>query len=45
MRPGQAMRRVEVKIFKLGCWILNWMAEAAGKVKSHLDKGGFFFAL
>ena len=27
------MRSVEVKIFKFGCWILNWMGEATGKVK------------
>jgi len=39
------MRSVEVKILSVECWMLDWMAEATGKVKSHLDKGGFFFAL
>jgi len=27
------MRSVEVKNLKVECWILNWMAEATGKVK------------
>ena len=27
------MRRVEVKILSVECWMLDWMAEATGKVK------------
>ena len=29
-KAGIGPERVEVKILKLGCWILNWMAEARG---------------
>jgi len=33
------MRSVEVKNLKVECWILNWMAEATGKVKGQKGEG------
>ena len=32
-KAGVGAERVEVKIFKFECWILNWMSETTGKVK------------